>query len=95
MEADDARFAEWLTDQHIGTLAPDAATWMIHTAEEVVQAALSLPKGDPLRARAKAYAVALLRVAKDMGTQQGVVIGRVSVLVDEASGQDVQQIRTG
>jgi len=81
-EADDRTFSEWLTDRRIRTLAPETAAFLIGLAESVVEAALKLPVGDPIRPRAKAYAKALLRVGQDMGQQQGVVLARLGALVD-------------
>lgn len=90
VSAEDREFAEWLIDEKVGTLAPATAAWMIRTAEDVVTAGLKLSGGHPLRARAKAYATALLLVAKDMGTQQGAVIERVGALVNAAAGQEAK-----
>ena len=80
-QADDATFAEWLTDQRVRTLAPETAAFLIGLADSVVEAALKLPVGDPIRPRAGAYAKALLRVGRDMGHQQGVVLARLGAAV--------------
>ena len=83
-QADDATFAEWLTDQRVRTLAPETAAFLIGLAESVVVAGLKLSADDPIRPRAKAYAKALLCVAQDMGKQQGVVLARLGAAVGGA-----------